>query len=432
MKPRLVQEQRLEWKMNQSLLQSLQVLQFSSVELIDYIKELSKENPLIEEVDFDYDLSQYKAGHQGDFSVGEINQAEETMYDQLKGQLYTLDVRAELLPIIEFGIDSLNEDGYLGIDMEIWAENCGTTEEEVEEALAKIQQLEPAGIGARTLGECIVLQLKQRETHQPFAEELLADHLVWVAEENKEAIAEHYGVRLEEAEKLLNEIKSCHPKPGHLLETKQPEYIIPEASIYKKDGSWKISFFKWNSPDIEVNDRYMEGTELDKEAAAYLKEKYRQIDWLKQAISYRTNTLEQIIRIIVERQYMYFEHGAYMLRPLTLREIAEEIGVHISTVSRALNNKYVQTGQGVLPLKFFLQSGVRQPDGKQTSAFAVKKMIQELIEHEDKTKPLSDEGIRQKLGGEFGISIARRTIMKYRKQLGIPSSVKRRERRGNG
>ncbi|MFC2947219.1 RNA polymerase factor sigma-54 [Virgibacillus sediminis] len=432
MEPRLIQEQRLEWKMNQSLLQSLQILQFSSVELIDYIKEVSKENPLIEEVNFDYDISRYKAGNTDDFSIGEINQAEETMYDQLRNQLYTLNVRKELIPVIEFGIDSLNEDGYLDIDVDIWSEKLEIPRETAEEALGKIQQLDPPGIGARTLGECIVLQLRQKESYQPFVEELLAEHLVWVAEENSKDIAEHYSVSIEEAAGIIEQIKSCHPKPGHLLETRQPDYIIPEASIYKEAGTWKISFFKWNSPDIKVNNGYMEGAELDKEAASYLREKYKQIDWLKQAISYRTNTLEQIIHVIVEKQYMYFEHGAFMLRPLTLREIAEEVGVHISTVSRAINNKYVQTNQGVFPIKFFLQSGIRQSNGKQTSSFAVKKMIQEFVQHEDKAKPLSDESIRRKLEDEFNISVARRTVMKYRKQLKIPSSVKRKERKENG
>ncbi|UJL45287.1 RNA polymerase factor sigma-54 [Virgibacillus sp. NKC19-16] len=426
MRPRLVQEQTLQWKMNQSLLQAIHILQFDSVELIDYIKEVSKENPLIEEVNYDYDIAQYRTHNSNPAAIGEINQAELTMYDHLKNQLYTLDMSEELKPIVLFGIDSLDDDGYLMIDLDLWADQCNTTAEMVEHALGKIQKLDPVGIGARTLSECILLQLKQMDMNQSFIEDLLKEHLDWIAEENIGSIAAHYQTTEEVATKIIKHIQSCHPKPGKLLETEKPEYIIPEASIYKEDGTWKVSFYKWNSPTIEVNQAYVNLKDIEKEAAMYLKEKYKQVDFLQQAIKYRSNTLELVVKNIVEKQYMYFEHGAFMLQPLTLREIASDLDIHVSTVSRTINNKYVQTNHGVTPIKFFLQPGVKQTNGKQTASFVIKQLIHEFIQYENKAKPLSDEQIKRKLDDEFGIKVARRTIMKYREQLNLPSSTKRK------
>lgn len=423
MQPKLVQEQTLQLKMNQSLIQAIHLLQFSGVEMVEYIQELAKENPLIEEVNFDYELSSFKQTNVKDVSIGEINQAELSMYEQLKSQLYSINVPDELQGAVHFGIDSLNDDGYLTIGIADWAEDCHITIDMAEEALRLIQQLEPAGIGARTLQECIQLQMPDSGS---FLEELLTDHLEWVADENIPAISDHFQLSEAEAEQILKQIQSCHPKPGQLLSANDTEYIIPEAYIYEENGNWKISFYKWHSPTIEINESYKNLQVDEKQAKDFLKEKMNQVNWLQQAIKFRGNTLENVIEKMVEKQRMYFEHGTFMLQPLTLKEIAAELNLHISTVSRAITNKYVQTKHGVLPLKFFLQSGVKQKDGQQTASFVIKQLIAELINDEDKQKPLSDQVIKNRLQQEFGITVARRTVMKYREQLGIASSTKRK------
>ncbi|GGK03465.1 RNA polymerase sigma-54 factor [Lentibacillus kapialis] len=422
MRPALVQEQRLQLKMNQSLIQAIQLLQFSGVEMIEYIRELSKENPLIEDVNIDYEISSFKQAGSAEAPIGEINQTELTMYDQLTSQLYSINVPDNIRETVLFGIDSLDEDGYLDIDMASWAEQCDRTIDEVEEALVWIQMLEPKGIGARSLQECILLQMPGDDA---FLKDLLTDHLGWVAEENITEISAHFHLSAEKTKATIKQIQSCHPKPGQLLSTKKTEYVIPEAYIYEEDGNWKISFYKWHSPTIEINDSYKHLQVDEKQAADFLKEKSNQVKWLKQAIQYRGNTLESVIEKIVEHQRMYFEHGPFMLQPLTLKEIASELGMHISTVSRAITSKYVQTKQGIIPLKFFLQSGVKQKDGQQTASFVIKQLVAELIKNEDNRKPLSDQIIKDRLQKEFDITVARRTIMKYREQLGIPSSTKR-------
>ncbi|RKQ35542.1 RNA polymerase factor sigma-54 [Oceanobacillus halophilus] len=428
MKPKLIQQQTLQWKMNQSLMQSINILQFSSLELAEYINQISKENPLIEEVNYDYDWEKYHRTHSTQPAIGEINSAEQTMYEQLKKQLISIKFDKKLRHVIDYGIDSLNEDGYLEVERDVWAEDCRTSVETVEEALHVIQALEPTGIGARTLTECILLQLKEMGIHYSFAEDLFESHLEWIAEEDAVSIAEHYQTTTAIAEEVIDHIKLCHPKPGQLLDTEPPEYIIPEASIYKEDGAWKIKFYKWASPTIRLNTEYEKLTEIGKDATAFLKEKYKQVDLLKQAIGFRSNTLESIIQIIVEKQYAFFEEGVVMLQPLTLREIANDLAIHISTVSRAINQKYVQTPHGVLPIKFFLQSGARQSNGKGTASIAIKHLLIQLIDKEEKSKPLSDQVLRNILEEEFGIKIARRTVMKYREQLQIPSSMKRRRK----
>lgn len=430
MKQKLNLNQSLQWKMNQSLVQSINILQFSSGELLEYIKEIAKENPLIEEVDSDMDWVQYRPASPETFSIGEINTAEMSLYDQLKSQLFTISYPESLKPIIEFGIDSLNEDGYLEIDLKEWADKCDTTIENAAYALEKIQSLEPAGIGARNLQECILLQLKQAKNFEPFVEELLENHLELIANADLEAISEIGGIAAERAGFIIESIKLCHPKPGKLLEPPEPDYIIPEASIFKENGEWKLSFYRWSTPKITLNPTYQRLNDPMHEATDYLREKQKEIEQLKQAIGYRGNTIELVIRKIMEKQYLFFEHGTYMIQSLTLREIAEELGLHISTISRAISQKYVQTIHGVLPLKFFLQRGVKNENGT-TASFAIKQLMKEMILHEDKQSPLSDEAIKRKLMNEFQIEVARRTVMKYRDQLRIPSSIKRRENRRN-
>jgi len=411
-------------------MQSIQVLQLSSTGLLAYIKELAKENPLIEEIDDHYDFAYVHSPSSEQFEIGEVNAASLTMYDRLKKQMFTLNIPEELNPVVEYGIYSINENGYLETDLESWAENCHTSIDMVALALNFIQSLEPAGIGARNLAECILLQLKQMGHQELFLKDLLKSHMEWIAGQNSSDIADKYQLTEEQANEIIDHIKLCHPKPGQLLSEEKTEHVIPEASIFKENGLWKLSFYKWSAPTIKVDTTYKQTMDtLDKETFNYLQEKYKQIDCLNQAIRYRTSTLELVIKKIIEHQYKFFENGPHTLKMLTLQQLADELDLHVSTISRTISNKYVQTIYGVLPIKFFLQSGVKQENGQQTAAYVVKKLIAQIIDSEDKYKPLSDDAIRKKLKTEKRIEVARRTVMKYRKQLNIPSSIKRKNGR---
>lgn len=419
----LIQQQVLQMKLNPALLQSINILQFSSMELVSFVKKLAEENPLIEHVD---DYHDFHASAGADVSIGEINAATESMYDQLKNQLVILNIPEQLKPVVEFGIDSLNENGYLDIDLESWQAYCSTSIENVKSALTIIQSLDPAGIGARNLTECVMLQLR-RSGHPSFIEDLLTDHLEWIAAQDTQAIATNYQIRESLAEEIIAAIKQCHPKPGQLLSREVTEQIIPEAKIYKQDGTWKISFYQWSKPEITINDTYRNMNGFDKETKRYLQEKYREISLLKQAIAYRTGTLEKILTLLLQRQIHYLEEGPGHLKPVTMQEIADLLQVHVSTISRAVSNKYIETNRGMLPVKYFFPSGVPQKNGQTTTASSVKHLIQQIVEKENKQKALSDEAIKKYLFNHFGISIARRTIVKYRKQLQIPSSVERKK-----
>ncbi|GAQ18544.1 RNA polymerase sigma factor [Oceanobacillus picturae] len=423
----LLQEQVLERKMNQSLLQSLQLLQYSSFDLMEYIKEIEKENPLIGEVIYQDDVSYFHPSRGGLVAPIELNVKELTMYEKLKKQLYMLTIPKEIHHAVLYGIDSLNESGYLEIDLEFWANACDITLQSAEKALLYIQSLEPTGIGARSLSECIYLQLAQDAPDPDLLQDLLGDNLNWVAAGDVLSISKYYSLSEPEVEGLLAKVRRCDPKPGKRITTKTTNYITPEASIYKQQGKWHVSFFSWSSPSIKIDPNYKEFVSDEKYVVRYLNNKWSQVESLRKAISYRHNTLERVIHCIIEKQSPFFENGLSMLQPLTLKEIADVLELHTSTISRTVSNKYIQTASGVFPLNFFLQSGIQQADGTKTSSIVVKQQIADLVKNEDKRKPLSDREIKGKLEAVYGLHIARRTVMKYREHQEIPSSSKRKE-----
>ena len=424
LKQHLVQQQTIQHKLNQSLIQSIQMLQFTSTELYEYINEIAKDNPLIEEVIYDADGRQSTYQASDTFSLEAMNSGEKTLYDQLKEQLLNIDIPKEFIPIVEFGIDSLNENGYLEITLEDWASACNTTSSITEEALHIIQQLEPRGIGARHLGECIYLQLYEMDGYRSFMEDLLIHHLDWIADFNFSVIEETYGITREEYNELVKLIQTCDPKPGKLLDTTQVEYIVPEAKIWKVQAKWKITFHHWTVPKLVIDPTYKQMA--DKEVEKFLKSKREQLQWLEGALKYRTATIELVIREIVKKQIDFFDYGILHLGSMTLNDVADELELHPSTISRAINNKYVETPHGIYPLKFFFQSGIEQEDGKKAT-IVLKHLIHQIIDGEDRTRPLSDEKIRNKLQEKYSVQLARRTVMKYRQELNIPASFKRRK-----
>lgn len=424
MKQGLFQQQTIQRKINQTPIQSLHMLQFTSLELYEYINEISKENPLIEEVIYDFDIRPAKYKTEETVSFADINPSKKSVYDQLKEQLITSDLHNNLRKVVEYGINSLDEAGYLDISLEEWAENCGITTNITEIALAELQKLEPTGIGARSLGECLLLQLKEMAGYESYMEELLLEHLDWIADYKYETIIEKYSLTEIELSQLNKMIQSCNPKPGQLLSRSEHEYIFPEANVYKDKGSWKITFYNWAAPKIVYNKLYIE--HADKATEHFLKAKKEQIEWIRKVIAYRTSTIELVIRGIVDKQLDFFENGLLHLVPMTLNDIANELKLHISTISRAITNKYIQTPHGVFPAKFFFQSGLKQGE-REVAAIVLKSLIHDIIKNEDKINPLSDEKVKRKLSADYGLAIARRTVMKYRQQLRIESSVKRKK-----
>jgi len=427
---RFVQEQILQRKMNQTLIQSVQLLQYASADLVDYLKKVAEENPLIASIDYGEDFPTFQTNQSSQEiidDIGEMNETKLSMNERLKEDLYMVDVEEHLRPVVQYGIDCINEDGYLYTSLEEWAEDCSVTIQEVEESLALIQSLEPAGIGARSLAECIFLQLKHTPFYNQTIQQLLADDLNLIATENILVMMKDYLLTEEEAVELIEAIKQCHPKPGQLIADVRTEYIYPEADVRVNDGQLEVMFYKSSQPTIVIDDSYKYLLQTEKEVHTYLKEKYEQIHMLQRALAFRTTTLELVIQTMVHMQQDYFLRGPKYMKPLVLREVAEKVDRHVSTVSRTISQKYIQTEEGIIPLNTLLQSRLKNKAGHEVSALTVKHYMLQLINREQKDKPLSDEAIRKQLQEMYDIQVARRTIMKYRDELNILSSVKRKQ-----
>lgn len=428
MKQRLTQEQKLTWKITQQLSQAIEILQYNGYDLHQFLQEQMSENPLIEvETAGEEQFSSVRRHISSQTSVtfDDFQTSPKSLYDLLKEQIIHFDLSEEQRAALEYGIDSLDERGYLTITLEEWAEGSGTSLEVAEECLRLLQSMDPPGIGARSLQECLKLQLAKKKKSALLID-LIEQHIGWVADHSLNEIAEHYEISLAEAKELINEIQSCQPKPGLLLQQKQSDYIVPDGEVIQEQGTWKVKLYIWNSPSITVNRSYLREDTFDDEARDFAKKYVRHGDWLIRAIETRRVNLLTVFQKIVEKQVSFFHYGPAMLRPLTLQEVADEVNLHVSTVSRAVKDKYLQTPRGVLPVKFFFQQGIHKKDGGQTSAHTTKMLIKELVEEEDPAFPLSDQQISQRLQNGFGIRISRRTVAKYRETLNIPSSFKRK------
>lgn len=407
--------------MTQRLSQAIEILQYNGVELEEYLEKQVEENPLLE----------WKKGELPSsgsaYPVSGVPEKEQDLYEYLKDQLLDIPMKAQVKQAVEFGIDSLNEHGYFDIDVQEWEREVQVNQETMEEAIQIIQSLEPAGIGAWSLQESISLQL-QRLGCGANVIDLVHNHLQLVADQDVERIAEIYDFTDEEAKDAIDLIQSCHPRPGLQVAPVQQDYIVPDAYIYKKDGAWQVELSVYNQPTITMDESFLHLSEKDQEAQAFIQEKYKHAEWLQMAIEQRKKNVLSIIESIVQKQEAFFDAGPMQVHALRLREIADEVTLHVSTVSRAIRNKYIQTPHGIYPVKFFFQQGVKMRKGQEASSYTIKQLLKETIQLEDPKKPYSDQTLSVMLKDEFGIYLSRRTVAKYRKELRIPSSTERKKK----
>ncbi|MRG84726.1 RNA polymerase factor sigma-54 [Salinibacillus xinjiangensis] len=427
MKPKLTQEQRLSWKLTQQLGQAIEILQYNGYQLNQFLENQMKENPLIEvETEKDVPFEPTLEGHLS-FDEKIFSPESEDLASYVRGQLIDKHMTPKMKEAVEFGIDSLDENGYLTVTLSEWQDNVGTDEQTVAEALQLIQSLDPAGIGARRLQECLYLQLKRNPEPNEVTMNLVREHLEWIADYRLDEIMAEYDISESEAIQAIKEVQSLDPKPGTSVAGATSSYIVPDAEVFQEQGMWRISLTKWNRPTVTVHDHYLEVKQIDKKEENFIKKYVQQGKWLQKALQQRYESLEKIFGIIVKRQLAFFDRGPETLKPMVLKDIAADVNLHSSTVSRAVKEKYLQTPHGVFPVKFFFQSGVSTQTGA-VSAYTTKTLIRELIEHEDKAKPLSDQQICEKLQREYHMGISRRTVTKYRLALHLPSSTKRKRR----
>jgi RNA polymerase sigma-54 factor len=295
--------------------------------------------------------------------------------------------------------------------------------------LYRIQRFEPVGVGARDITECLLLQIAQAYPHEPELCELVEEHFDALQHRKIPQIAKAMRVPADRVEELKSMLSTLDPWPGHAFSSEATIYIAPELVVEKVDGEYQVSLTEEGSPKLTLNEDYQslsKDKKREKDERSFLREKLESAKWLIRNIEQRQQTILKIGKAIIEVQREFLDKGVDKIRPLTLQEIADVVGVHEATVSRTTRGKYIQTPQGLFELKYFFSTGLKHSEGEDQSSKSVQLKISKIIEDEDKRKPLSDQKIADMLKVD-GLTIARRTISKYRDILNIPSTTMRKQ-----
>jgi len=360
----------------------------------------------------------------------EYTAARRSLYDHLMWQLHVSALEGKEQEIGEFLIGNIDDNGYLRITVEEVAEKAQASPEQVERVLGIIQTFDPTGVGARDLTECLLIQLESRGLKGPIYREILTRHLERLGQQRFREIARDLHVDEERVVAAYREIRRCEPKPGRSITKDTPRYIEPDIVVKKVDNHFLYFLNEGDLGHLRINNYYRrllqsaDGT--NEKEREYYREKYRSAKWLIQNIERRKGTILKVTEAIIEYQKDFLEKGSEYLRPLTLRQIADTVGMHEATISRVTSNKYVETPRGVFPLHYFFSSSLDRDDGSSVSSRSVKEIIRKLVANEDPRSPLSDAALANILK-QRGFAIARRTVAKYRDSLKIlPANLRRK------
>jgi RNA polymerase sigma-54 factor len=459
-----------------SLQQAIKLLPMSTLELADLLNQEMVENPLLEEVptedlqpaeqaqqdkteadkpnaeksdqwddaDYEYFFGDYlDDGYRSrtPSEVKELPPIENTLSsvgslsDHLLWQLNLQMQGGEDASLREIGaaiIGNLDDDGYLVASVEEIAAMGEWPVTDVEKALQHLQTFDPHGVAARDLGECLWLQLKFLGLEGTPTEKIVTEHLRLLQNHQVPEIARRMGMPIEDLKEHIEIIRNLDPKPGSRYNPQQSQYVIPDVYVVKVEDQYVAMLNEEGLPQLRISptyrrllDKNVAGTPENDETRAYVKDKFRSALWLIKSVDQRQKTIQKVANSIINFQREFLDHGIEYLRPLVLRDVANDIGMHESTVSRVVNNKYMHTPQGVFELKYFFHSGISSSYGDSVSSVTIKQRIRKIIENEDPRKPLSDSKIVSILQKE-GLMLARRTIAKYREELKIPTSNQRK------
>jgi RNA polymerase sigma-54 factor len=481
-------ELRQQMKLSQQLVmtpqlqQAIKLLQLSRFELLDVVQQELLENPLLEEkgeeafedtsgrdgkdafetaaepererpaqgdeaVERDLARNADWENYLGEFSsssrqalMRESETPEEGMaYDarlsvkpslesHLEWQICLSDFSPAEVAISEVVIGNLDSHGYLQASCEEVAAMAGAATAQVEDVIRRIQRLDPVGVAARDPRECLLVQIEVYGYDDPILKELVSEHLEDLEKGRFKPVARKFRLTLEQLKEYLDLLQTLDPMPGASYGGGEPQYVSPDVYVYEYDGDFVIVLNEEGLPRLQLNSFYMDGllakNSKDKE---YVQEKMRSAVWLMKSLFQRQRTLYKVVESIVRFQNGFFRQGVTALKPLILKDIADDIEMHESTISRITTNKYVATPHGVFELKFFFNSALEMDDGSQVGSESVKALIKQLIGGEDARHPLSDEKIADHLKDTLKVNIARRTVAKYRTALGIRSSSKRKQ-----
>lgn len=463
-------EQKLQQRLSPQQIQGIKLLELPTLQLEQRVKQEMEENPVLEEEERETDaddaqltLEDYIRNEESAASYKlKVNNASKdderrsptlsqgmSLQDFLIEQLAYHDLNERETIIARFIIGTLDDDGYLRrptasiADDIAFTQGVEVTEEEVERIIGVIQMLDPAGIGARTLGECLIIQLRALREQTPavrLAIAILSDHYDAFLKKHYERMIRRLGVTEEEFRAALEEIMHLNPKPtnGYADESSAASpNIVPDFLLDYSNGNFDLQLASRSVPDLRINSGYLkmaeralnssDQSESDKEALQFIKQKIESAKWFISALKQRQETLMKTMRAILHFQRDFFIEGdEAKLRPMILKDIADATGFDISTISRVVNSKYIQTHFGVFLLKYFFSEGMLTESGEEVSTREIKRILAEAIEHEDKRDPLTDEALMETLAAK-GYKIARRTVAKYREMLGIAASRLRKE-----
>ena len=480
-------EQTQKLALSQEMVQSLNILKFSGEELLDYLSDAMDENPVIDvelpsmgeqqivevtddsrfyleedseyipeedlfgsvydgvydnredeweprdwyeysetvtqEYDNYYGRYTYDSEYRDLYDFDLSGNGDMSLPDHLAYQLELTDAPFMTKAVADYIILSLDENGYMKVPLEEVAETLNVDRALVEEALKLVTTFDPVGVGAQSLGECMILQLQAIGRLDSEYRRIINDHLENIAFNRLGVIAKDTGLSLNEVQERADIIRSLEPKPGRAYSVRQEvRYIIPDVKVEKEQDEYNVSINRVASPKVIIRSEYrdmLKDSQTGSAVADFLTSRFNTAKWLIRSIDQRNETILKVTGEIVRRQKAFFDEGKQALRPLTMREVAESVGVHESTVSRAVNGKYLQCPQGVYELRYFF-AGAADAAGDATSEY-LKQIIANLVQAEDQRLPMSDRSIAEAIM-IMGIKISRRTVAKYREEMGIPSS----------
>jgi RNA polymerase sigma-54 factor len=475
MKPSLELKVSQQLTMTPQLQQAIRLLQLSSLELQQEIQSNLETNPLLEEdygegdeeegeetagaevgevavesptesqtaddspVDTEWDTDFIADGEGGTVApepeedlpgFEQRNSAPETLQDHLLWQLHMAPLTEQDRAIGEAIIEAVDDDGYLATTLEEIAETFGVDTEDVHAVHTWVLHLDPLGVAARDLGECLTAQMDGLPADTPgleLARRVASDHLEQLGKHDFKGIRRRLGVDEAELDEAVALIRSLNPRPGTAIGGDTAPAVLPDVLVRHQGDRWRVELNPEAVPRVRINNAYAEiaNSGEDSEARKYIRDHLQQARWFIKSLASRNETLLKVATAIVERQQPFLEHGPTAMRPMILRDIADAVELHESTVSRVTTQKYMHTPQGVFELKYFFSSQLGTTDGEGASATAIRAMIERLVENEDPKKPYSDAKIVEKLQ-EQGFEVARRTVVKYRQALNLPSSSQRR------
>ena len=359
----------------------------------------------------------------------------QSLHDHLLWQLELARLNPRDLAIGRAVVDAINDDGYLSEPLDVIGASLKPELDpnvaEVERVLAIVQMFDPPGVGARSVSECLMLQLEQLEAATPglaTAKAIARNHLELLAERELTALRRELRTSDEELETAVALVRACHPRPGSIVSGSSPEYVVPDVFVRRTPRGWSVEINAATLPRVRLNQSYASLVGRSTSHAS-MRAQLQEARWLLKSLEIRNDMLTKVARSIVERQSEFLDQGEEFMRPMILRDIAEAIGMHESTVSRVTSGKYMHTPRGVFELRYFFSSQVEGSDGSGTSSTAIRAKIRKLIREEDPAAPLSDSRIAEILSGE-GIPVARRTVAKYRETMGLAPSNERRRVNG--